>query len=208
MDVLDRLYHVFRLRPFEGRRVRSLRRMPKACFWDWSLVPDPGSRFENLLASHLLKFVHELQDVDGHDVELMYLRDRAGHEAKLYAKCNGTNYQNNMLTLAPGATIACPLRVEFDSGGRQYWLQMNPYGEEGAYPETNWANITCIFPTSGTSPCAQWRIEPSGTYTAPDGSVWKRNVAVLLQVVTSKGKTSYLKQGDFNVSFIFVVTNP
>ena len=63
--------------------------MPKACFWDWSLVPDPGSRFENLLASHLLKFVHELQDVDGHDVELMYLRDRAGHEVDFLLTSSG-----------------------------------------------------------------------------------------------------------------------
>lgn len=80
VDVLDRLYHVFRLRPFETRRVRSLRKMPKAYLWDWSLVADPGARFENLVASHLLKFVHDLEDVDGYDVDLCYLRDRAGHE--------------------------------------------------------------------------------------------------------------------------------
>lgn len=80
IDVLDRLYHVFRVRPFEGRKVRSLRRMPKAYLWDWTLVPDPGARFENLVASHLLKFTHYLRDTDGHDVDLHYLRDRAGHE--------------------------------------------------------------------------------------------------------------------------------
>ncbi|MCC7186367.1 MAG: DUF4143 domain-containing protein [Acidobacteria bacterium] len=43
-------------------------------------MPDRGARFENLVASHLLKFVHYLRDVDGHDVDLHYLRDRAGHE--------------------------------------------------------------------------------------------------------------------------------
>ncbi len=89
MDVLDRLYHVFRLRPFEGRRVRSLRRMPKAYLWDWSLVPDAAARFENLMASHLLKFVHDLQDVDGQNVELCYLRDRAGHEVDFLITASG-----------------------------------------------------------------------------------------------------------------------
>ena len=89
MDILDRLYHVFRLRPFEGRRVRSLRRMPKAYLWDWSLVPDAAARFENLVASHLLKFVHALQDVDGHDVSLFYLRDRAGHEVDFLVSFRG-----------------------------------------------------------------------------------------------------------------------
>ena len=132
------------------------------------------------------------------------------YKAKLYAKCNAANYQNSMLTLAPGATIPCPLRVEFDAGGQRYWLRMNPYtGEDqGSYPETNYVNITCIYPTSGANPCSQWRIEPSGTYTAPDQTIQKRNVAVLLLVTTSKGKTIYVKQGDFYFSFLFLVTNP
>ena len=45
MDVLERLYYVVRLRPFENSRVRSLRKMPKAYLWDWSEVPAPGPRF-------------------------------------------------------------------------------------------------------------------------------------------------------------------
>jgi uncharacterized protein len=89
MEVLERLYHVFRIRPFEGRRVRSLRRMPKAYLWDWSLVAPPAARFENLVASHLLKFVHDLQDVEGHRVDLHYLRDRAGHELDFLVTADG-----------------------------------------------------------------------------------------------------------------------
>jgi hypothetical protein len=80
MDVLERLYYVVRLRPFESSRVKSLRKMPKAYLWDWSEVPAPGPRFENLVALHLLKFCHYLQDKDGFQVELRYLRDRAGRE--------------------------------------------------------------------------------------------------------------------------------
>ena len=47
---------------------------------DWSLVPDPGSRFENLTACHLLKWVHHEQDVNGRELELRYFRDGDGRE--------------------------------------------------------------------------------------------------------------------------------
>jgi len=80
MEILDRLYYSFRIRPFATSRARTLRKMPKAYLWDWSLVQDPGPRFENLVASHLLKLCHGLVDREGHDVHLTYLRDRAGRE--------------------------------------------------------------------------------------------------------------------------------
>jgi predicted AAA+ superfamily ATPase len=80
MDILDRLYYLFRVRPFASARVRSLRKAPKAYLWDASLVPDRGARFENLVALHLLKLCHLLQDRDGHAADLWYLRDRDGRE--------------------------------------------------------------------------------------------------------------------------------
>lgn len=80
VEVLERLYHAFRVRPFAGPRSRALTKMPKAYLWDWSLVQNPAARFENLVASHLLKLCHHLEDVDGHPVALHYLRDRDGRE--------------------------------------------------------------------------------------------------------------------------------
>jgi len=44
MDILERLYYVTRIRPFETTRLRSLRKMPKAYLWDWSEVPVTGSQ--------------------------------------------------------------------------------------------------------------------------------------------------------------------
>ena len=41
------------------------------------------------LSPHLLKFVHDLQDVDGHDVDLFYLRDRAGREVDFLITASG-----------------------------------------------------------------------------------------------------------------------
>jgi predicted AAA+ superfamily ATPase len=80
MDVLERLYHVVRVRPWSSPRIRSLRKMPKVYLWDWSLVPGRGPRFENVVALHLLKLCHFLEDAEGHATALWYLRDRAGHE--------------------------------------------------------------------------------------------------------------------------------
>jgi len=80
VDILERLYYAFRLRPFDTRQARGLRKMPKAYLWDCSLVPDVGPRFENLVALHLLKLCHYLEDRGGYRVELFYLRDRAGRE--------------------------------------------------------------------------------------------------------------------------------
>jgi len=80
IEIFERLYYMYRVRPFVSPRVRALQRMPKAYLWDWSVVRAEGARFENLVASHLLKLCHLLQDREGHDVELYYLRDRAGRE--------------------------------------------------------------------------------------------------------------------------------
>ena len=52
----------------------------KTYFWDWARVADPAARFENLVAVHLLRFVHWLQDVEGRRAELRFFRTRAGHE--------------------------------------------------------------------------------------------------------------------------------
>ena len=80
MDVLETMYYVFRVRPFGGPRGRLLTKMPKAYMWDWSLVPDRAARFENLVASHLLKLCHHLEDSEGHPLALRYIRDREGRE--------------------------------------------------------------------------------------------------------------------------------
>jgi len=80
VDILDRLYYSFRILPWASRSTRSLKRMPKLYLWDWSEVPDPGARFENLIASHLQKFCHFIEDCEGHRVTLHYLRDRSGRE--------------------------------------------------------------------------------------------------------------------------------
>ncbi len=88
MDVLERLYFTFRIAPFRSKAVQSLKQMPKAFLWDWSAVESEGARFENLVAGHLLKLCHDLEDVEGHRVALHYLRDRAGREVDFLVTAN------------------------------------------------------------------------------------------------------------------------
>jgi len=75
LQILERLYAVFRLSPFGAPRIRAVKKEQKHYHWDWTLVQEPALRFENLVASHLLKWVHFEQDAKGLDVELRYFRD-------------------------------------------------------------------------------------------------------------------------------------
>src|SRR5262249_8156864 len=75
VDVLERFYYQFRVYPFTQKSVRSLKKEPKLYLWDWSEVSSEAARFENLVGSHLLKFVHFLKDTEGHKAELFFLRD-------------------------------------------------------------------------------------------------------------------------------------
>lgn len=80
LDALERLYSLFRLAPFGSPRIRAVKKEQKHYHFDWSLVPDDPARFEDLVACHLLKWVHYRQDVEGLDLELRYFRDTDGRE--------------------------------------------------------------------------------------------------------------------------------
>jgi hypothetical protein len=80
LEILMRLYFAFRIPPFTHRAIRGLKKEQKTYLWDWSLVSAPGPRFENMVASHLLKLCHHLEDVEGLSPRLHYVRDRDGRE--------------------------------------------------------------------------------------------------------------------------------
>lgn len=75
VSILERLYSVFRLSPIGGPMIRAVKQMQKHYHHDWTLIPEPGPRFENLVAAHLLKWTHYQQDTQGRDLELRYFRD-------------------------------------------------------------------------------------------------------------------------------------
>src|SRR3990172_5490504 len=81
VDVLERFYYHFRIYPFHHKKIKSLKKEPKLYMWDWSEVPDErGARLENIVASHLLKMCHFLNDVEGYKTDLHFLRDAEARE--------------------------------------------------------------------------------------------------------------------------------
>jgi predicted AAA+ superfamily ATPase len=75
LQALENMYVCFRVAPYGPPRVRAVKKERKLYLWDWSAVDEPGPRFENLVASQLLKYCHWLEDTRGHVMDLRYLRD-------------------------------------------------------------------------------------------------------------------------------------
>jgi len=73
--MLENLYMVFRIYPFGAPQIRAVKKEAKHYHLDWCVVPEPGARFENLAACHLLKWCFFMQDTRARDVELRYFRD-------------------------------------------------------------------------------------------------------------------------------------
>ena len=80
LEMLERLYAIFRIPPFGAPRLRAVKKEQKHYHFDWTAVPEEAARFENLVACHLLKWVHLQQDAEGRDLELRYFRDVDGRE--------------------------------------------------------------------------------------------------------------------------------
>lgn len=78
--ILERLYVCYRLPPFGAKAVRAVRKAKKVYLWDWSGVRAGGARFENMVAGHLLKHCHLIEDTEGYAMELRFLRDTDGRE--------------------------------------------------------------------------------------------------------------------------------
>lgn len=50
IEALERLYAVYRLTPFGAPRIRAVLKEQKHYHFDWSIIPNDGPRFENMVA--------------------------------------------------------------------------------------------------------------------------------------------------------------
>ncbi|MBW1892632.1 MAG: ATP-binding protein [Deltaproteobacteria bacterium] len=81
LEVLERMYLIFSVRPYTRSLPRAVLKPPKVYFFDnGDVIGDEGARFENLVATSLLKRIHFLEDRDGYRYELRYIRDKEGRE--------------------------------------------------------------------------------------------------------------------------------
>jgi predicted AAA+ superfamily ATPase len=89
LAALEALFFCFTVRPWHRNVPKSLRKQPKVYLWDWSTVPDSGSRLENLVASHLLKAAHGWTDSGLGEYDLFFVRDKAKREVDFLVTRNG-----------------------------------------------------------------------------------------------------------------------
>lgn len=81
LDILEALFIVFVVRPYHDNIARAVLQSPKVYFYDTGLVEgDEGLRFENLVATALLKQVQWQHDVQGKEAGLHYIRTKDGAE--------------------------------------------------------------------------------------------------------------------------------
>lgn len=80
MNYLKQLYYHYEIKPWSKNISRSLKKESKIYLWDWSEVKDEGARFENMVASHLLKACHYWTDTGEGNFELYYLKTKEKKE--------------------------------------------------------------------------------------------------------------------------------
>lgn len=89
LDILESFYYHFRIYPYSRSSSKSLKKEAKLYLWDWSEIVDKGKRFENMVASHLLKYSHFLYDYEGYKTELFYFRDTEKREVDFLMTLDG-----------------------------------------------------------------------------------------------------------------------
>lgn len=89
IELLKSFYYCFSIKPWSKNISRSLIKEPKLYLWDWSLIEDLGSRYENVVASHLLKAVHFWTDRGLGHYDLFYLRTKDKLETDFAVTKNG-----------------------------------------------------------------------------------------------------------------------
>jgi predicted AAA+ superfamily ATPase len=81
LKIIERLYLAFPIYPYTKNIPRSIQKPAKIYFYDNADVrEEEGVRLENLVATHLLKRLHFIEDYYGYDCQLYYLRDKDGRE--------------------------------------------------------------------------------------------------------------------------------
>jgi predicted AAA+ superfamily ATPase len=89
ISILENVYYCYRISPFGSAKVRAVKKEQKVYLWDWSEHEDIGKKWENFVASHLLKYCHFHEDTQGDKMELKFLRDVDGREIDFVVLKNG-----------------------------------------------------------------------------------------------------------------------
>ncbi len=89
LEVFERLFLMFKIRPYSRKINRSLLREPKYYHFDWCRSRSVGARFENLVAVELLRAVMSWNDYGLGNFDLFYLRTKDGIEVDFLVTQDG-----------------------------------------------------------------------------------------------------------------------
>lgn len=90
IEVLEALFIIFRVTPYSRNIARSILKEPKLYFYDWAMVEgDVSLKYENFMATSLLKHCYALRDYKGKDIKLHYLRTKEHKEVDFCLVDNG-----------------------------------------------------------------------------------------------------------------------
>jgi predicted AAA+ superfamily ATPase len=142
IDILGSVYQCYTVPPYGPPKIKANRKQQKLYLWDWSTIEDEGPRFENLVASHLLKYCHWVEDTEGHRMELRFLKDQQGHEVDfvvlkdkrplLAVECkSGERAVSPSLRYFQGR-IPCDALYQVHTGARSYQqdgIRVMPFGD-------------------------------------------------------------------------------
>ncbi|MFA6409195.1 MAG: ATP-binding protein [Gammaproteobacteria bacterium] len=88
--MLEDLYVIFKVTPYNKKIARSLLKEPKYYFYDSAQIDhDDGAKLENLIATALLKELHLMEDLYGATTKLHFVRTKDGNEIDFLAMING-----------------------------------------------------------------------------------------------------------------------
>ncbi len=139
INTLESLYFCYAIRPWYTNIAKSLRKQPKIYLWDWSLVPDPGARNENFIASHLLKAVHWWTDTGLGEYQLFFIRDKNGREVDFLIVRDGRPWILIEVKSSTGSTLSRHLTLFQEKTGAEYAFQVvmdAPFVEEDCFSIT------------------------------------------------------------------------
>jgi predicted AAA+ superfamily ATPase len=80
LTIFENSYLLFKITPYSKNILHSTKKAPKYYFYDYPRIDDLGARLENLVALSLLKEIYFLNDTEGEDYSLHFLRDKDQHE--------------------------------------------------------------------------------------------------------------------------------
>jgi uncharacterized protein len=85
----ERLYYLYRVPPYSNKLARAIRKDRKVYLWDWSELENEGTRFENLIASHLLKWCDFTDNFGFPALSLHFIRDKDKREVDFCVTLEG-----------------------------------------------------------------------------------------------------------------------